>query len=41
MLILLFLDMEGAVLVHFAPKGETADSQNYCEVLRMELKPTM
>jgi len=29
----LFWDMEGAILVHFTPKGETVNSQNYCDVL--------
>jgi hypothetical protein len=32
-------DMEGALLVHFTPKGETVNSQNYCDVLRMKLNP--
>jgi hypothetical protein len=31
--------MEGAILVHFTPKGETVNSQNYCDVLRTKLKP--
>jgi hypothetical protein len=29
----LFWDMEGAILVHFIPKDETVNSQNYCGVL--------
>jgi hypothetical protein len=28
--------MKGAILVHFAPKGETVNSQNYCDVLTNE-----
>jgi hypothetical protein len=27
----LFWDMEGAILVPFTPKGETVSGQNYCE----------
>jgi hypothetical protein len=27
----LFWNMEGAILVHFIPKGKTVNSQNYCE----------
>jgi hypothetical protein len=30
--------MEGTILVHFTPKGETVNSQNYCDVLRMKQK---
>jgi len=26
-------DMEGAILVHFTPKGEIVNSQNCCDVL--------
>jgi hypothetical protein len=37
----LFWDMKGAILVHFTPKGETVDSQNYCDVLRTKLKPAI
>jgi hypothetical protein len=29
----LFWDMEGVILVHFTPKGETINGQNYCIVL--------
>jgi hypothetical protein len=29
----LFWDMECAVLVYFAPNGETFNSQNYCALL--------
>jgi hypothetical protein len=28
----LFCDMEGVILVHFTPKGHTVNSQNYCDV---------
>jgi hypothetical protein len=31
----------GAILVHFTPKGETVNSQNYCDVLRTKLKLTI
>jgi hypothetical protein len=31
--------MEGAILFNFTPKGETANRQNYCDVLRAKLKP--
>jgi hypothetical protein len=34
-----FWDIESAILVHFTPKGETVNGQNYCDVLRMKLKP--
>jgi hypothetical protein len=37
----LFWNMEGAILVHFTPKGETVNSQNYCDVLRTKLKPAI
>jgi hypothetical protein len=30
--------MGRAILVHFTPKGETVNSQNYCDVLRAKLK---
>jgi histone-lysine N-methyltransferase SETMAR len=33
--------MQGAILVHFTPNGETVNSQNYCDVLRMKLKPAI
>jgi histone-lysine N-methyltransferase SETMAR len=36
-----FLDMEGVIFVHFTPKGETVNSQNYCDVLRAKLKPAI
>jgi hypothetical protein len=36
-----FWDGEGAILVHFTPKGETVNSQNYCDVLQMELTPAI
>jgi hypothetical protein len=29
----LFWGMEGVILVHFTPNGETVNSQNYCDVL--------
>jgi hypothetical protein len=32
-----FWDMEDAILVHFTPKGETVNRQNYCDVLRKKL----
>jgi hypothetical protein len=35
----IFWDIKGAILVHFTPKGETVDSYNYCDVLRTKLKP--
>jgi histone-lysine N-methyltransferase SETMAR len=41
MLTLLFLDMEGTILAHFNPEGETVNSQNYCDVLQMGLKPSI
>jgi hypothetical protein len=31
--------MEGEILIHFTPKGETFNSQNYCDMLRTELNP--
>jgi histone-lysine N-methyltransferase SETMAR len=34
----LFWDMEGVILVHFTPKGERVNSQNYCDVLRTKPK---
>jgi histone-lysine N-methyltransferase SETMAR len=34
----LFWDMKGVILVHFTPKGETVNSQNYCDVLQTKLK---
>jgi hypothetical protein len=37
-MLILFWDMEGAILVHFTPKGETVNSQNYCDVLQKKLK---
>jgi hypothetical protein len=37
----LFWDMEGEILVHFNPKGETVSSQNYCNMLRTKLKPAI
>jgi hypothetical protein len=37
----LFWNMEGAILVHFTPKGETVNSQAYCDVLRTKLKPSI
>jgi hypothetical protein len=37
----LFRDMEGVILVHFTPKGETVISQNCCDVLRTKLKPAI
>jgi histone-lysine N-methyltransferase SETMAR len=36
-----FWDIEGAIFVHFTSKGETVNSQNYCDVLRTKLKPAM
>jgi hypothetical protein len=35
----IFWDMKDAILVHFTPKGEAVNSQNYCDVLRTKLKP--
>jgi hypothetical protein len=32
----LFWHMEGAILVHFTPKGETINSQNNCNMLQMK-----
>jgi len=37
----IFCDMEGVILVHFIPKGETVNSQNYCDVLRTKLMPAI
>jgi hypothetical protein len=37
----LFWNMEGAILVHFTPKGEIVKSQNYCDVLQTKLKLTI
>jgi hypothetical protein len=37
----LFWVMEGTILVHFTPKDETVNSQKYCDVLRMKLKPAI
>jgi hypothetical protein len=37
----LFWYMEGEIFVHLTPKGETVNSQNYCDVLRTKLKPTI
>jgi hypothetical protein len=37
----LFWNMEGAILIHFNPKCETVNSQNYCDVLRTKLKPSI
>jgi hypothetical protein len=34
----LFWDMAGVILVHFTPKGETVNSQNYCDVLKVKVK---
>jgi hypothetical protein len=36
-----FWDMEGAIFVHFTPKGETVNSQNYCDVIQTKLKPAI
>jgi hypothetical protein len=33
--------MEGGILVHFTPKGETVKSHNYCDALRTKLKPVI
>jgi hypothetical protein len=38
MLTLFFWDIEGSILFHFTPKGDTVNSQNYCDVLRTKLK---
>jgi histone-lysine N-methyltransferase SETMAR len=35
----LFWDMESGICVHFTTKGETVNSQNYCDVLQKKLKP--
>jgi hypothetical protein len=32
--LILFRDMEGAILVHFTPKGEIINSQNYCDMAK-------
>jgi hypothetical protein len=37
----IFWYMEGVILVHFTPKGETVNSHNYCDVLRTKLKPAI
>jgi hypothetical protein len=37
----LFCDMEGEILVHFTPKSETVNSQNYSDALRRKLKPAI
>jgi hypothetical protein len=37
----IFWDMESAILVHFTPKGETINSQNYCDVLQTKVKPAL
>jgi hypothetical protein len=37
----IFWYMEDVILVHFTPKGETVNSQNYCDVLRTKLKPAI
>jgi hypothetical protein len=37
----LFGDMEGVILVHFTPKGETVNSQNYWHVSQTKLKPAI
>jgi hypothetical protein len=37
----LFWDMDGAILFHFTPKGETVNIQNYCDMLRTNLKPAV
>jgi hypothetical protein len=29
------------ILAHLTPKDEKVDSQNYCDVLRMKLKPAI
>jgi hypothetical protein len=31
-------DRGSAILVHFTPKCETVNSQNYCDLLRMKMK---
>lgn len=36
-MIAVFWNMEGPILVHFTPKGETVNSDSYCE-LPQELK---
>jgi hypothetical protein len=37
----LFWDIEGTILVYFTPKGQTVNSQNCCDVLRTTLKPAI
>jgi hypothetical protein len=37
----IFWDREGDILVHFTPEGETVNSQNYCDVLMAKLKPAI
>jgi hypothetical protein len=37
----LFWNMEGVILVHFTPKDENINSQNSCDVLRTKLKPAI
>jgi hypothetical protein len=34
----IFWDMEGVILVHLTPKCETVNSRNYCDVLWTKLK---
>jgi histone-lysine N-methyltransferase SETMAR len=34
----IFGRMEAVILVYFSPKGETVNSQNYCDMLRKKLK---
>jgi hypothetical protein len=35
------IDMEGAILAHFTPRGETVNSQNCCDVLRTKPMPAI
>jgi len=37
----IFWNMEGTILVHFTPNSETVNNQNYCDVLRKKLKPAI
>jgi heme/copper-type cytochrome/quinol oxidase subunit 1 len=37
----LFWDMHGPILVHFQAHGQTVNSANYCAMLRNELKPAI
>lgn len=30
----IFLDIAGTVFIHFIPKGEVVNSENYCELLQ-------